>query len=75
MPRAKVTMKAPDEGFRYYRLDNVPVDLKNGQEFELDDIPARDRKARLASGHVTLLGATPAPAPVWAVEGAKKPKK
>lgn len=73
MPKAKVT--APDGGFRYYRLDNVPVDVKNGQEIELDDIPRRDRDARIASGHVTPLDGMPAPAPVAAVEDAKKPKK
>lgn len=70
MAKFKITMPKPDPGFRYYRLDNTPVDLVNGQEIEGDDIPTRDRDARIAAGHMT-----PVAAPKAAVEDATKPKK
>ena len=53
--KARVTH--PDGGFTYHRLDNVPVEVVNGQTIELDEIPPRERVERINDGHVTPLAA------------------
>jgi hypothetical protein len=57
--KATVTLK---EGFRYHRLDNTFVDLKQNDVVETNDIPPFEREERLRDGHLKPIPAN-APSP------------
>lgn len=50
--KAKVLLK---DGFRFYKVDNTPVDVKAGDVFETGDMGERDRAARIAEKHIEFV--------------------